>query len=271
MPADVTKGTAPPMELNQYAWVDPNREPHWLSQLASEAVDENWGRDRTYLKYYCETNFTLAHAQGLIYEDPEGRYALWRVGHLRSADGAPIYAVFVPNTNPHRQPWFFLTFLARRNPVVRLPGSARGTWQVLRPGTPPREPDYEPLTYSSSFMVEYNWDHFLKDRADRLASQMPEIENERVLYLSLFGAMELAHRHYPQYAVPSFYNGRYQHMLPLYITTGDTRQRPDLVAVLDANEERGMYSVRTLLPPDWAYSNARAIALNTAAIRPWLG
>jgi Domain of unknown function (DUF3825) len=83
---------------------------------------------------------------------------------------------------------------------------------------------------------------------------------------SLEGAMKhsirLAQRSY-RIAVPQFYNGRIQLLLPLYLRDS---KRPDLALTLERHG--GWYRAATVLYTDWAYSHARLLARPNSE---WLG
>jgi hypothetical protein len=255
------------MYLFQFAFVPP--QSNWLEQIARAAVPEQWGKDNSYLQTYCEANFEIAYDQNLIYTDPQERVAVWRVGHLTTAEGTPIYALFVKNRNENRQPYVLKTVKWSYNLVVNYSVDRDAPEEKIPVPSPPKEPNYKIPDYQQSYKIEYNWDHFLQEHKTRMEERLPGI-SERVLYLSIFGAVELSHRLYRLYAVPQYYKGRYQYLLPLYITHDNHSGRPDLIATLDEDADRHVYFVRTLLPPEWAYPNARAIATNMAQIRSWL-
>ena len=83
---------------------------------------------------------------------------------------------------------------------------------------------------------------------------------------ALEGAMKnsirLAQRSY-RVAVPQFYRGKIQLLLPLYLRSSD---RPDLALTLERHG--GWYRAATVLYPDWAYSHARLLARPNSE---WLG
>lgn len=83
---------------------------------------------------------------------------------------------------------------------------------------------------------------------------------------ALEGAMKnsirLAQRNY-RVAVPQFYRGKIQLLLPLYLRDSD---RPDLALTLERHG--GWYRAATVLYPDWAYSHARLLARPNSE---WLG
>jgi hypothetical protein len=83
---------------------------------------------------------------------------------------------------------------------------------------------------------------------------------------ALEGAMKhsirLAQRSY-RMAVPQFYHGRIQLLLPLYLRDS---KRPDLALTLERHG--GWYRAATVLYTDWAYRHARLLARPNSE---WLG
>lgn len=83
-------------------------------------------------------------------------------------------------------------------------------------------------------------------------------KDSQELRLVLRGAIEdakrRAKRNYKT-AVPQFFEGRIQHLLPLCL---QQRNRADLALVVGRTGD--VYLARTVLPLDWAYNNARLIA-----------
>ncbi len=202
----------------------------------------------------------------LTSREVHGKQWGWRVGHLTRFDGAPIFVLMERNHVEGKQPYFYKTVLWRRKlPPIRYKGASISVEQ------PPNPPIYAAPAYHPEYSIEYNWDHFLQDHWSRTKEHLPIAGgNQRVLYLCIFVAVELSHRLWQTTAVPQFYEGRFQHVLPLYVTHDNYSKRPDLVATLDADDDRQVYTVRTLLPPSWAYGQVRAISTNISGFASWI-
>jgi hypothetical protein len=255
------------MNISEFTYV-----PFWgkfLDQLAKAAIREPWGTDYSYLRTYCEANFELAYDQGLIYEDIEKRFAIWRVGHLVTSDGTPIYAYLVRNNLDGKQPYVLVTALWSHRLVVKYRSEKGQIEERIPVQPPPNEPRYLIPAYQPEYRIEYAWDHFLSEHFPRLRDALPGL-SQRTLYVSVFGATELAHRLHRQNAVPQYHRGRYQYLLPLYITHDNMAGKPDLVAALEEDSDRSVYVVRTLLEPEMAYANARCVATNISQFRSWV-
>lgn len=257
------------MRLFDFAFVPP--QLNYLDQIANLAVRENWGENYSYLRDYCDYNIEIAVAQNLIYRDPPAdRFAIWRIGHLVTNDGTPLYAFFAKNSVRGKQDYVLLSIQATHNVVFYYRLSRNGPQERIPILTPPKEPRYEIPDYQPTYRIEYDWAHFLVDHRDRLEKDLPGVRGDRLLYLAIFGAVELAHRLHKLNAVPQYFRGRYQYLLPLYITHDHFNKRPDEIAALQEDRDRGVYRVETLLPPSYAYANARAIATNIAQFRSWI-
>ncbi len=256
------------MRLRAFAYTPPTID--YLQQIVSKAVRENWGANNSYLRSYCETNFEIAAAQGLLYKDPKGRFAIWRIGHLVTNDGTPLFAFFAKNAQEGREPFVLITVRATHNLVYRYRPSPNAPEESILIAEPPKEPRYVIPEYQAGYRIEYDWEHFLRDHRTRLEELLPDVRGDRLLYLAIFGSVEIAHRLHKLNAVPQYHQGRYQYLLPLYITHDQFSRRPDLVAALDEDRDRHVYTVQTLLPPEWAYPNARSISLNIAQFRSWV-
>jgi len=239
-----------------------------LQKIAEIAVNENWGQNHEYLLRYCRDNFEIAHAQAKVTMDENKQFAVWRVGYLVSADGTPIYVIFEKNRVHGKQPFYLRTVY--KTSQDRIPCRSNGNPAVYIPR--PDEPEYEIPEYRPDFNVEFNWHHYEEQRS-RLPKALQAIENDRAAYLCIFGAVTLSHRLHKagaRIAVPQYYRGAYEYLLPLCMTHDDHNSRPDLVAGLQEDRQGKTYFVKTLLLPEMAYPHARAVATSTAHIRSWL-
>ncbi len=278
------------MRLSEFAFI---RDSEWRA-IAEQAITEYWGDGSpkfafNSLRYYCEANFEIGQNQpGQLYTDPDGQFAVWRIGHLISQDGRPLYLYFTKNPlEGNNQPY-------RSNQVLQA--SAHGSVLLKRRLTPEQEqqiselrggPGYPDLTYHADYHIEIDdMEHLVLEHPDRLKKVLPTLDGKtRVWEHILTAALNEAHGFaahrdiaVPQYHIPGYgardpqdqLPGSFQHLLPLYITTRiNLATRPDLVAAMEANHARRVYMVKTLLYPEWAYRTARCIARDNARIRAW--
>jgi hypothetical protein len=154
--------------------------------------------------------------------------------------------------------------------------------------------DPKELVFDPKLQVQLNLDHIVKDNLNRFPEesggkvnsngvptdldedyQDDEIEPEGPIVSQPIplatrnaqeGAMKhsirLAQRSY-RMAVPQFYRGRIQLLLPLYLRDS---KRPDLALTLERHG--GWYRAATVLYTDWAYRHARLLARPNSE---WLG
>jgi hypothetical protein len=155
--------------------------------------------------------------------------------------------------------------------------------------------DPKELVFDPKLQVQLNLDHIVKDNLNRfpeelggkvnklgvptdLSDQSDEDSLETAegafdvapiplpTRNALEGAMKhsirLAQRSY-RMAVPQFYRGRIQLLLPLYLRDA---KKPDLALTLERHG--GWYRAATVLYPDWAYRHARLLARPNSE---WLG
>lgn len=122
-------------------------------------------------------------------------------------------------------------------------------------------PSNLPLVFDDDrclFNIRSNIDHILGDEENltRIPASLMGEGNSLLLRRAFEGAVvEAARRAAANYtlAVPQFYGGRIQLLLPLCLT-GD---KPELA--LTIQREDGFYAARTCLTLDMAYNNARLI------------
>jgi len=155
--------------------------------------------------------------------------------------------------------------------------------------------DSRELVFDPKLQVQLNLDHIVKDNLNRFPEELggkvdregiptdlrdesndeTEVEPEAPAQTQLIplatrnaleGAMKhsirLAQRSY-RIAVPQFYRGRVQLLLPLYLRDA---KRPDLALTLERHG--GWYRAATVLYTDWAYRHARLLARPNSE---WLG
>jgi tetratricopeptide (TPR) repeat protein len=278
------------MRLSEFAFI---RETDWRL-IAETAITEYWGDGNprnpyTSLKYYCEANFEIGHAQqGQLYQHPGGQFAVWRIGHLISKDGRPLYLYLTRNAREgNNQPYRYSQVLtANRDGSVPIPTRLTPEQEKQLGELHSNGPVYPDATYHADYNIEIDMEHLVLEHTDRLRKVLPMLDGKtRVWELILASAITEAHAFaahrdmaVPQYFIPRFGDrtlveyppGSYQQLLPLYLTTHiDLTTRPDLIAAVEANHTRGIYLVKTLLPPEWAYRTARCLAKDNARFKVW--
>lgn len=230
-------------------------------RLVDLANPEPWGEGNRVLKNYLLFSFkravqltkrdhaTAAAPSALPIVFDEG-LCLFNTG-LYTRRYETVYALFEPNTREDaRQRWFLKGFFKESDPALLsfeyLPCRVRFA------------EDPSELVFDYRLPIRSNIDHILGDERNltRIPASLKGEENSLLLRRAFEGAVvEAARRAAANYtlAVPQFYNGRIQLLLPLCLT-GD---EPELA--LTIQHEDGFYSARTCLTLDMAYNNARLI------------
>lgn len=117
--------------------------------------------------------------------------------------------------------------------------------------------DSSEILYDTTLHHELKYDHILRDRQERFPpslSALPDSVLKDLLDQGLDKARKRVRRNYKA-AVPHYYNGKIQLLLPLSLLSQD---KADLALAVEKDGKR--YISRTVLKLEWAYSNARLLA-----------
>ena len=113
------------------------------------------------------------------------------------------------------------------------------------------------LLYDTSVELRLNIDHIIDDNLSRFPASYQKMDKYQVgtiLQGTIDDAKRRIRRNYKT-AVPQFYNGKIQLLLPLCLTS---KADADLALVVE--KENGVYRASTCLTLDMAINNARLIA-----------
>ncbi len=117
--------------------------------------------------------------------------------------------------------------------------------------------DLSEILYDTTLHHELKYDHILRDRQERFPKELnalPDSVLKDLLDQGLEKARKRVRRNYKA-AVPQYYNGHIQLLLPLSLLSQD---KADLALAVEKEGKR--YISRTVLKLEWAYSNARLLA-----------
>jgi hypothetical protein len=251
------------------------------------------------LDSYIRYTFLRVHDQAKIAETD--RFSCFNTG-LLTPNQEEIFGVFRvsdqfdPNqpVGPGNKKWFLISW-ARA-------GDRQLTDFLEFPRLATYWTDPAELVFNPSLQVQLNLDHIIRDDLSRFPAELgghldvngvptdlaisPDIEIEAseaqdsdvaatgppdvavplATRNALEGAMKhsvrLAQRSY-RIAVPQYYRGRIQLLLPLYLRNAE---RPDLALTLERHG--AWYRAATVLYPDWAYRHARLLSRPNSE---WLG
>jgi hypothetical protein len=239
--------------LFEFAWMGDYTEA--LQELAELAQPENWEYRYTTSEYqrpilnsYLTYTYLRLGDQGKIQVMESPERACFNTG-LVTANQEAICALFEPNPVPDRQPW-------------KLVGFYKESDRNLLPFNPlpPIASYYEDpceLLYDTRLKMRVDYDHILEHNRERFPEPYRSM-NAYQLRIYLQAVVEQAvirvRRSYKT-AIPQFYQGRIQLLLPLCL---DTPARGDLALVVERYKD--VYRANTCLTLDMAYNNARLIA-----------
>jgi hypothetical protein len=243
------------MKLFDFAWI-PNLDDQ-LQDLATMAMPENWSyrhtvntRPNPILFSYLVHTFERLHEQDRV--ATENEWACFNTG-LVTPNQEEIFVLLEKNRVPEKQPWFLKGFRRESDrDLIRF---------ASLPDIATYFDDPKDLLYDPRIDLRPRYDHIMDDNPDRFPSPYNDRSDEEIkhqLRNILEGAIEHAKRRIQRNyktAVPQFYQGRLQLLIPLCITA---RSRADLALVVEKTENT--YTAATCLPLDWAYNNARLIA-----------
>lgn len=234
--------------------------PDRIEYLASTlAAHETWnysgtvGNTNPILKNYLEFTFRRLKQEKKIKFTIDNKFACFNTG-LVTENLEDIYALFeqYKNPTPNNSPYFFLEFLKKSDtPVLRhFSGNFPETTDYFE------VPDL--LLFNPKLELIPDIDHIIDDNIDRFPPHLKvadKAELRRQVYGSIQDITKRVRNNY-KIAVPQYYNGNIQLLLPLCLTDGSPN--PDLALVVH-RVNNTTYSARTCLTLRMAYNNARLI------------
>ena len=226
-----------------------------LTDLAELAEPENWEYARTnsghhlpVLRNYLKYTYARLAEENKIELAPNGEYAVFNTG-LATASQEAIYAFFTRNQVPDRQPWFLDHW--HRAAEHRL-----NVFDVL-PDMAHYFDNPAALVYDNRKELRINVEHIIADNRERFPADFQKMSDHllvAVLNGTISQARERVRRNYKT-AIPQYYRGRIQLLLPLSLSDPTIA---DLALVVE--DVGGFYRASTCLTLDMAYNNARQIA-----------
>lgn len=232
-----------------------------FDSLVRLADPEDWGPEKKVLKNYCDKTFQRA----VQLDTPNGAFPDIAGGgdHLQVCKGAyacfntglytpryeGIFALFTPNTIENKQPWYLNGFFKESDGALRQVAELPERVSFIE--------DPIDLVYDRRLPIRANVDHILGDEQnrERIPASVRNLGESTVRRLFFGAVKEAEDRAAANYmlAVPQWYNGQIQLLLPIALSGDD----PDLALAI--HREDGYYSARTCLTIEMAYNNARLI------------
>ncbi len=227
-----------------------------LAELAAIAEPEDWNYANTPSDHDLPVLYNYVHYtfERLEYEDKivissDADYACFNTG-LATVHQEPVFAFFDRNRfSEDTRPWHFQKW------------SRRGEYQLNHFGRLPEMAHYfddpSSLVFDTRLELRVNVEHIISDNKARFPEPYRSMENyalQNFLKGTIESAKERVRRNYKA-AVPQFYRGNIQLLLPLCISQPT---KADLALVVERGE--GFYRASTCLTLDMGYNNARQLA-----------
>lgn len=230
-------------------------------RLAEMAKKEDWDFEKEQYKVhnqnypilmnYLNYTFLRLQDQGKVVYSEDNTRAVFNTG-LQTPAEKDIYATFFANKKAieyNAPEWTLYAFVDSYSGELSSFPSLPEVATYIQ--------DASDLVFDVNLDIEVNTDHIVDHNEDRLPKSLQG--NRRLAMTSIVGATNFLKqkvlRNY-KVAIPHWYNGAIQLLLPLNITS-DTEA--DLALVADKDKHRNIYRIKTALPMDKAYINARLI------------
>lgn len=234
-----------------------------LRDLAGFAEVEDWTYQHTHSDHpypilfnFVRYTYRRVAEEGKITLSEDGQYSCFNTG-LVTPNQESLYASFETNCKEGMQPWFFKSWLRRgQRELTKFPDL---------PDLAHYFDDPTCLVFDTRKDFRVNIEHIIgetpRDRFPGPYDAMEDFALQTVLNGAIDNAKERVRRSYKT-AIPQFYQGRIQLLLPLCLSQP---QRADLALVVERYPT--FYRASTCLTLDMAYNNARQIATPD---RDWL-
>jgi len=242
-------------ELFQFAFF-PNFDQS-IKYLAGIADQEDWNfsddlsSGNKILKNYLEHTFRKLKSDKKISYTADNQYACFNTG-LLTPNYENIFAFFEKNKRPQADKptqLFFKGFYKASDQILM------DSFASSLPETADFFSDPTELIFNTKYPIIADIDHIVEDNSDRFPKGLTDSDSRRRL---LSGALEEAKKKVVAnytIAIPQYYAGKIQLLLPLCLTPGSPHA--DLALALD--KINGVYRANTCLTIQMAYNNARLI------------
>jgi len=226
-----------------------------LQELADIAEDENWNYAHTtsihpnpVLYYYFHHTFERVQEQNKIICTEDGSFCCFNTG-LVTIHQEAIFALFTKNTREESEPWRFAKFCRKgEHELTRFPKLPNITTYFDDPSC---------LVFDARFEIRVNLEHIINENKERFPEPFKTMDDYALQVIvkgAIDNAKERSRRNY-KVAVPQFYQGQVQLLLPLCLSNPNIA---DLALLISKHE--GHYRAATCLKLDMAYNNARQLA-----------
>lgn len=221
------------------------------SDLA-EMSHENWNVsdkiDNSVLKNYLRYTYKKLKEEGKVVS--ESHYGIFNTG-LFTEYYEPIYAYVEPNTAGGSQKYYLKGFMTPYElgemAIINLPERAN---YFSNP---------ELLVFDVKCQINVQYKHIFSDEENmkRIPEEIQGVKNLQHIFSGAIDIMKKKVSANYKIAVPQYFNGKIQLLLPLCLVDPNV---PDLALVVTKNPTGNFYQGHTCLTLEMAYNNARLIA-----------
>lgn len=223
--------------------------------MADTAEREDWEYHNSYapgplpvLFNFLEYTYRRLAEEEKFVMTPQGDALVYNTG-LVTPYQEPIFAYFELNQNPDQQQWYHNNWLKKSDWLL-------GKFPQL-PDMASYIDDPKKLVLDLNKELQVNVEHIVADNKERFPEpyrSMNDFQLVQVVKGALDTAKERVRRNYKT-AVPQYYRGRIQLLLPLCLSDPS---KADLAITIEQGEYA--YRAATCLTLDMAYNNARQLA-----------
>ncbi len=216
----------------------------------SDSNDKRFAILKNYLNYY----YIRLTEERKICFSKDNNFCCFNTG-LVTSNQEDIFAFFEINKSikENSSPYFFRCFL--RNSEKTL---------LEKFGESLPDPAYffdkpELLILNPKYKIIPDIDHIIEDNKDRFPIHLQNADNAELLRQVKGSIEDVTKKVRTNYkiAIPQYFNGKIQLLLPLCLTSGSPN--PDLALVINKVPGNEVYSANTCLTLKMAYNNARLI------------
>lgn len=230
-----------------------------IKVLAEELADrEPWDfsdvMDKKYaiLKNYLEHYYRRIKEEGKVIYTKDNRFCAFNIG-LVTSNQEDIFAFFEIHKHPKETPYYFKCFLKPSDSLMLQ------TFGENQPECANFFEKPELLLLNPKYKIIPDIEHIIIDNKGRFPVHLQnadDAELRRQLKGSIEDAIKKVRVNY-KIAIPQYYDGKIQLLIPLCLTSGSPN--PDLALVITKVHGQDIYSAVTCLTLKMAYNNARLI------------
>lgn len=221
--------------------------------LAEEAKEETWDFKDKPSKYFpvlrSYLNYTfkrLCEQDKIVYCSNEYK-ACFNTG-LQTKHEDDIYLIFEKNTNKYQADWIFEKMTDKEDEIKEFDNPQLATYIE----------DVNDLVFDLTYTIHPDSKHIIDQNNSRLPSYLQGEDNKKLASKTIKGIvfeLEKQLRRNYRLAIPHWYNGRIQLLLPGKANSDFA----EFAFVLEKDTYKKKYYIKTILEVEKAYSNARVI------------